>query len=274
MRKWIIILAVGALALTGTSCRKLQSRNEINTGVTAFKSAQYPEAVEHFKKAVEYDPGFVTARLYLATAYMQQWIPGAESPDNDRMAQQAHDEFMKVLDQDPKNSNAVASIASIYLNDKKLDDAQQWYEKLAAVDPKNATAFYSLGWIAWSKWYPADQTARANMGMKLEDPGPLKDKKVRDELQSKYAPVIDAGLKNLDKALEIDPNYVDAMAYENLLYRERGDLETDKAAYEADIKNADGWMQKALDTKKANDEKKAKAAAKQGGIVADPNAQQ
>jgi len=271
MRKWTIILAVGALVLTGTSCRKLQSRNEINTGVTAFKSAQYPDAVEHFKKAVEYDPSFITARLYLATAYMQQWIPGAESPDNDRMAQQAHDEFMKVLEQDPKNSNAVASIASIYLNEKKLDDAQQWYEKLAAVDPNNATAYYSLGWIAWSKWYPADQTARANMGMKLEDPGPLKDKKVRAELKAKYEPVIDSGLKSLDKALEIDPNYVDAMAYENLLYRERADLSDDKPEYEKEIKTADGWMQKALDTKKANDEKKAKQqAAQAGGIVAAP----
>lgn len=268
MRKWIITLAVGALVLMGTSCRKLQSRNEINTGVTAFKSAQYPDAVEHFKKAVEYDPSFVTARLYLATAYMQQWIPGATSPENDRMAKQAYDEFMKVLDQDSNNSNAIASIASIFLNEKKLDEAQQWYEKLAAVDPKNSTAYYSLGWIAWSKWYPADQLARANMGMKLEDPGPLKDKKVREELKTKYEAVIDAGLKNLDKALEVDPSYVDAMAYENLLYRERGDLADDKPAYEKDIKSADGWMQKALDTKKANDEKKAKQASQAGGIVA------
>jgi Tfp pilus assembly protein PilF len=266
MRKWIIVPAVAVLVLTASSCAKLQSRNEINTGVASFKNAQYPEAVEHFKKAVEYDPSFVTARLYLATAYMQQWIPGADSPDNNKMAQQAQDEFQKVLDQDPKNSNAVASIASIYLNQKKLDDAQQWYEKLAAVDPKNATAYYSLGWIAWSKWYPADQKARVEMGMKLEDPGPLKDKKVREELQAKYAPVIDEGLKNLDKALEIDPNYVDAMAYENLLFRERADLADDKGAYEKDIKTADGWMQKALDTKKAVDEKKAKQAA-QGGIV-------
>jgi len=271
MRNWIIILAVGALALTGTSCRKLQSRNEINTGVSAFKSAQYPEAVEHFKKAVEYDPSFVTARLYLATAYMQQWIPGAGSPDNDRMAKEAHDEFMRVLEQDPKNTNAIASVASIFLNDKKLDDAQQWYEKLAAVDPNNATAFYSLGWIAWSKWYPADQIARANMNMKLEDPGPLKDKKVRDELKSQYLTVINGGLQNLDKALAIDPNYVDAMAYQNLLYRERGDLADDKAEYEKDIKTADGWMQKALDTKKILDEKKAKAeAAQAGGLVAEP----
>jgi len=270
MRKWTIILAVGALVLTGTSCRKLQSRNEINTGVTAFKSAQYPEAVEHFKKAVEYDPSFVPARLYLATAYMQQWIPGAESPENDRMAKEAYDEFMKVLEQDPKNSNAVASVASIFLNEKKLDEAQQWYEKLAAVDPKNATAFYSLGWVAWSKWYPADQTARANMGMKMEDPGPLKDKKIREGLKGQYATIIDAGLKNLDKALELDPNYVDAMAYENLLYRERADLADDKGDYEKDIKTADGWMQKALDTKKINDEKKAKQASQAGGITAEP----
>jgi tetratricopeptide (TPR) repeat protein len=269
MRKWIIILAAGALALTGTSCRKLQSRNEINTGVAAFKGAQYPEAVEHFKKAVEYDPSFITARLYLATAYMQQWIPGADSPENNRMAKEANDEFMRVLEQQPNNTNAVASIASLYLNQKKLDEAQQWYEKLAAIDPKNATAYYSMGWIAWSKWYPADQMARANMQMRMEDPGPLKDKKVREELRGKYLAVIDDGLKNLDKALEINPGYVDAMAYENLLYRERGDLEEDKAQYEKDVKTADGWMQKALDTKKADEEKKAKQAS-QGGIVAEP----
>jgi Tfp pilus assembly protein PilF len=266
MRKWTIAFAVGVLALTAAGCAKLQSRNEINTGVASFKNAQYPEAVEHFKKAVEYDPSFVTARLYLATAYMQQWIPGAESPENAQMAKAAKDQFQKVLEQDPKNSNAVASIASIYLNDKKLDDAQQWYEKLAAVDPNNPVAYYSMGWIAWSKWYPADQKARVDMNMKPEEPGPLKDKKVKEELKAKYLPVINNGLANLDKALQIDPNYVDAMAYENLLYRERADLADDKADYEKDVKSADGWMQKTLDTKKRLDEEKSKKAAT-GGIT-------
>ena len=101
---------------------------------------------------------------------MQQYIPGAESPENNQMAQAAHDQFMKVLEQDPKNTVAIASIASLYLNQKKWDEAQQWYEKLIAVDPKNADAYYSLGFIAWSKWYPAYGTARANLGMKQEDP--------------------------------------------------------------------------------------------------------
>ena len=103
------------------------------------------------------------------------------------MAQAAHDQFMKVLEQDPKNKVAIASIASLYLNQKKWDDAKQWYEKLIAIDPDNADAYYSLGFIAWSQVVSRNSgTAQAKLGMKPEDPGPLKDKKVKEELKAKY----------------------------------------------------------------------------------------
>src|SRR5438552_624203 len=161
-----LIAMVAVVALAGTGCEKLKSRDQLNKGVQAFKSAQYPEAVEHFKTAVQLDPTFPVARLYLATAYMQQYIPGADSPENNQMATAAHDQFMKVLEQSPKDKVAIASIASLYLNQKKWDEAQQWYEKLIAVDPNNPEAYYSIGFVAWSKWYPAYGTARANLGMK------------------------------------------------------------------------------------------------------------
>ena len=266
MRRPILIVAVTALALMAASCTKLQSRDQLNKGVQAFKNAQYPEAVEHFKTAVELDPNFPVARLYLATAYMQQYIPGADSPENNQMAQAAHDQFMKVLEQSPKDKVAISSIASLYLNEKKWEDAQQWNEKLIGVDPNNKEAYYSLGFIAWSKWYPQYGTARANLGMKQEDPGPIKDKKVKEELKAKYGPVIEAGLQALDKALQIDSDYDDAMAYENLLIRERADLADTKEEYDKQVKVADEWVQKALDTKKRKAEKKSNTS---GGIVAD-----
>jgi len=268
MRKLSLIVGVAAMALLATSCQKLKSRDQLNKGVQAFKNAQYAEAVESFKTAVELDPNFPTARLYLATAYMQQYIPGADSPENNRMASAAHDEFMKVLEQQPNDKTAIASLASLYLNQKKWDEAQQWYQKLAAVDPNSPIPHYSLGFIAWSKWYPAYGTARAKLGMKQEDPGPIKDKKVKEELKAQYGPVIDAGLQGLDKALQIDPDYDDAMAYENLLIRERADLMDSKEDYEKQIKIADDWVAKALETKKRNAEKKAKANP--GGITAEP----
>jgi tetratricopeptide (TPR) repeat protein len=270
MRRLVLILAVAALAILGTSCTQLRARDQLNKGVAAFKNAQYPEAVEHFKTAVDLDPNFPTARLYLATAYMQQYIPGAESPENKQMADAAHDQFMKVLDKDPKNVTALASIASLYLNQKKWDEAEQWYQKLVSVDPKNADAYYSMGFIAWSKWYPAYGTARANLGMKQEDPGPIKDKKVKEELKAKWTPVIDSGLKSLDMALQINPEYDDAMAYENLLVRERADLSDSKEEYASQIKVADDWVAKALATKKIKAEKKEKSA-NSGGIVAEPS---
>ena len=267
MRNVILSVAAGVLVLVGASCQKLKSRDQLNQGVRAFQSAQYPEAVEHFKTAVELDPAFPTARLYLATAYFQQYIPGAESPENTQMAKAAYDQFMKVLDQDNRNTVAMASVASLYLYQKKWDDAQQWYEKLVAVDPNNADAYYSLGFIAWSKWYPAYGTARVELGMKQDDPGPIKDKKVKQELKAKWLPTINAGLQALDKTLQINPEYEDAMSYENLLIRERADLLDSKEEYDGAIKVANDWVQKALETKKIKADRKEKKSG--GGIVAE-----
>jgi Tfp pilus assembly protein PilF len=272
MRKFVqgvLAIVVISLPLLGTGCQKLQARDHLNKGVNAFKNAQYPEAVEHFKQAVELDPNYPLARLYLGTSYMQQWIPGSDSDDNKKMGDAAESTFKDVLKEDPNNETAIAYLASLYLNQKRWDDAKAWYDKLTTVNPKSAVGFYSKGFIAWSEWYPADGTARANLGMKIDDPGPIKDKKVKEELKAKYTSVIEDGLKNLDKALEVDPKYDDAMAYENLLIRERADLADTKEEYEQAIAKANEWVDKAMAVKQE------KIAAKQktgGGIVADPNA--
>jgi len=68
--------------------------------------------------------------------------------------------------------------------------------------------------------------------------------------------VVDDGIAKLQKALELRPDYDDAMAYLNLLYRERADLECDNAdARKADLKSADEWQDKTLATKKEKAEK-------------------
>jgi len=257
-------------------CEKLKARDELNKGVQAFKGAKYAEAVEHFKVSVDLDPTFPTARLYLATAYMSQYIPGAESPENAQMAKAAEDNFQKVLETSANDPSAVklatASLASLHYSQaqgqsnlesklKKLDDARVWYDKLAKLDPQNKEAFYSLGVIVWAKWYPRLMEARNKIGMKPEDPGPLKDKKIKEELKAQWGSAIEEGVKDLEKALEVDKEYDDAMAYMNLLIRERADLADSPDQYKKDIETADGWVQKALETKKI---KAARQPATQG----------
>jgi tetratricopeptide (TPR) repeat protein len=101
--------------------------------------------------------------------------------------------------------------------------------------------------------------------MKPDDPGPLKDKKVRAEVAEKNAPIVDEGIKDLDKSLQLDPEYDDAMAYENLLYRQKADLEDSTEAYKADIDKANDYFQKTIDTRKIKADRKPTG----GGITAD-----
>ena len=57
----------------------------------AYKGAQYADAVDYFKTAVQLDPDNTCLVCTLATAYMSQYIPGAESPENLQLAKQAKD---------------------------------------------------------------------------------------------------------------------------------------------------------------------------------------
>jgi len=274
-RKVTIGLAAvaGLMMLFGTGCDKLKSRDRLNKGVHAFKNAKYQDAIESFKEAIQLDPNNPNARLYLATAYMVQWIPGADSPENKQLADAAKSEFMTVLSKDPKDKMALAYLASLSYNQagalqgeekvKKLDEARDWNMKLIDADPKNKEAYYSIGVIAWSKWYPALGKARAELGMKPEDPGPIKDKKVKEELKTNYGAIVDEGITNLQKALEVDPEYDDAMAYMNLLIREKADLADSADENKKQVEIADNWVQKALDTKK----KKAARAPSNIGIT-------
>src|SRR5947209_9807600 len=143
-RNIVAIAALAGVALLGTGCSKLKSRDQLNQGVQSFKAAKYTDAVEHFKQAIALDPSNPNARLYLATAYMVQYIPGAESPENVKLGQAAKDEFMTVLRENPKDKTAIAYLASLSFQQasasadldtklKKLDDARDWYLKLTQV---------------------------------------------------------------------------------------------------------------------------------------------
>ncbi len=75
------------------------------------------------------------------------------------------------------------------------------------------------------------------------------------------------GIQKLQKALQLRPDYDDAMAYLNLLYRQRAEYECDDPeARKADLKTADDWVDKTMATKKA----KAEKAGPTGIITTEP----
>ena len=251
MRVLVMALVAPALLAQATTADE-----QVNLGVQAFRNARYAEAARHFSTAVRLDPGYLDAGLYLATTYMQQFVPGSDSPENQQMAQRAQDEFQRVLSLDPENDVALASIASLYFNRKKFEDAREWYEKLTSLSPENKEAWYTLGVIAWSQFYPAYGEARAKAGLKSEDPGPLPDADARAALKARWGGMVADGIRNLEHALSLDPDYDDAMTYMNLLIRERADWDESTAEYKKDIDTAEMWVHKALETRKRKAERR------------------
>jgi tetratricopeptide (TPR) repeat protein len=255
----MLVMAV-AMALLSTGCAKLRSRDEMNKGVQAYKNAHYQDAINHFKAAVELDPTNQNAQLYLATSYMTQWVPGADSPENNRMSAAAATEFEKVLNKDPQNKIALASLASMAYSkagfgsqeekDKALEEAGKWNLRRIEADPKDAEAYYSLGVISWARSYGPIQSKRVELHMANDDPGPLKDKKALAEMKEKYEKVVDQGMGYLQKSLEIDKENDDAMTYLNLLLRKKADLEDSVDAAKADVAKAEDLANKSLELKK------------------------
>ena len=64
------------------------------------------------------------------------------------------------------------------------------------------------------------------------------------------------GIEDEKKALEVDPEYENAMAYMNLLIRYRADLDDTKEQYHGRLKEADSWVQKSLETTKMKAKRK------------------
>ncbi|HLH41432.1 MAG TPA: tetratricopeptide repeat protein [Bryobacteraceae bacterium] len=266
----------GLMILFGAGCDKLKSRDQINQGIAAFKSAKYSDAVEHFKQAAALDPSNNNAVVYMATAYFAQWIPGAESPENKEYADRAKEGFLKALESDPSDKTVLKylgamaySQASSLPQDQKLakfDEAEQWYKKLIAIDPQDKEAYYYLAVIDYYRFHPALMLAKVDAHMRPEETGMLKDKKIRDALSAKYSSTIDDGVAMATKALDIDKEYDDAMVYLELLIRDKAALLDNKDEFAKQEQVADNWLDKAMATRK---DKAAKANKQTGGIVQD-----
>jgi tetratricopeptide (TPR) repeat protein len=286
MQKFWLAVLVGTAAIFAQT----PARNYVNEGVAAFKATKYAEAIELFQQAANAAPSDPAPHMYMAAAYVQQFIPGADSPDNDQFAINAERELQAVLGLQPENVQAMESLATLHYNRaqgkknlaekaRAFDDAAYWYQKITGVQPENKTAHYTLGALTWMKTYPEFMKARQKLGMRLETPGPLTDADVRTELRARMSNTVEEGMRHLEKALEIDPTYDDAMAYLNLLYRERADLADSKEAYQKDVQLADTFVQRALAAKKAKGQQQQLAqngttaavrAHGEGGGVAPP----
>lgn len=249
------------ILVTGVSgCGKLKARDLLNKGVAAFKAGQSDAAIEDFKQAKELDPDLLNARLYLATAYASLYIPGAPSAENLSRGQQAVSEFKQVLEHDPNNLPAIDGVGSILyqmagtpFDPAKFEESKQFHKKHIELKPNDPEPYYWIGVIDWVLSNRTNLELRAsynkdhiNKQVKETEAMPAA---VRGDYVTKSAALTDEGIESIKKALQIKPDYDDAMAYLNLLYRRKADMvesADERASYQ---KQADDLLDKIKEIK-------------------------
>jgi tetratricopeptide (TPR) repeat protein len=264
-RQVAALAALLVLVIAASGCNKLKARDLLNKGVTAFKNGQSDAAIEDFKEAKEADPELLNARLYLATAYASLYIPGAPSQENMARGNQAVAEFKEVLDKDANNLSAIDGIGSILFqmggqpfDPKKFEESKTYHQKHIQLKPEDPEPYYWIGVIDWTLAFRANGEMRmdynkSNIRKQVKDTDPL-PAAVRSEYASKYGQLIDEGITDLQKAITLKPDYDDAMAYLNLLYRRKADMVESKEEREALLKQADDLVDKVKEIKQKRSE--------------------
>jgi tetratricopeptide (TPR) repeat protein len=259
-RRGFSLAMLAVVVAAGSGCNKLKARDLLNKGVANFKNGQYDAAVEDFKEAKDLDPSLLNARLYLATAYASQYIPGAPSDENVKRGTAAIDEFKGVLDKDPNNLSAVDGIGSILFqmsgqpfNPEKFQESKTFHQKHIDLKPTDPEPYYWIGVIDWTLAFRGNAEMRTdynkdhiNKQVKESDPLPAA---VRTQFVQKYGQLVDEGIASLQKAIQLRPDYDDAMAYLNLLFRRKADMvdsAEERASYQ---KQADDLVEKVKEIK-------------------------
>ena len=130
--------------------------------------------------------------------------------------------LQRALAADPANLEALRSLAAYYNRTGQLQLAIRSLERIAALRPADAEAHHVVGTYYFEK---------------------TRDQALTPDTKQAY---IERGIAAEDEALAINPNYVEALVYKNLLLRVQALTEPDPVLKQELVSQADGLRNKAL----------------------------
>lgn len=165
-------------------------------------------------------------------------------PDEMPLVEKAIECYEKPIEMSPNDPIAYRQMAGLFNKYGRFDDTMEWLGKARDLDPDNPEGYYLIATHLWDKVY--------------RDPD--LSMKQREEF-------IDSGMEQLDTALGINSEYVDALVYKNLLLREQAKIEEikgNKRRADELIAEANRLRDRALELKKEQEAEQA-AQATTGG---------
>lgn len=249
----MVLIALGA-GCGPSPVDRLQARLALKEGNRSYLAGHYQEAIAHYDRALAHVP--TQAEPYLNRAYsqvalfrnstdraasrqladsaiasFQGYLQSIEArpddfrgPGRERIEQhiltlylesEQPDKVLAFLHEklrrDPRDVATLANLANLVLERGDVDQALELQRRRLEIEPSSPEAHYSLGVAIWKCSY-------------YDKVPPEK----RQEL-------VDEGLRAMLHAVDLNPNYFEALIYVNLLYREcakHAQSEAERASFE------------------------------------------
>ena len=213
------------------------------------------KAIENYKLAAEksQDPKIKKLALdYLVYAY---------GPEKLNDPTQSEPIVQQMIQLDPNDTTNYFMLAKIYEDNGNLDQAEAMFNKAKEVKPKDATVYQQLAGFYQRQGEFDRLIAAVQQRAELEPNNPEAHYSIAsyywDEAyrntrlsEAQKRDYIQKGMEEVEKALQIKPDYVEAIVYKGLLLRLQAGMEKDLKKQQELLKEATQLQEKAAEMKK------------------------
>lgn len=250
---------------------------------------QLDDAIEAFKKSLETNPGQTDAQKNVKRNTLAALI-GIYADDPYKNYEEAQKYAQQLVADNPNDSKNLYALANLYEKFNKFAEAETIYKKVAEQNAKDAKACGALAgfynkpnwddtgapWVEGSnkprlsKFDQAIAVLEQCANIDPNDPAgyqkvasyywdkAYRDPLLTDEQKNTYA---DKGMENVDKALQLKPDYFEAVIYKGLLYRVKAGATSDRRAKAEFLEKAQDLQKQGLELKKQQAAESATAAS-------------
>ena len=285
-RKALLGIAATVLA---AGCSEVRGRRLVQEGNSLYSDGLYKEAVAVFEQAEKFVPDLPELWLNKGYTCRQILIPGSDKPESIAAAKCAKEAFQRyqklrpadtrgemlyvqtLFDSDefdtlakmyearfqknPKDLEAVNGLIQVYTKANDLDLALEWYARKADLMSNDAQAQYGAGVFIYNQLFQRGGAPEKSMHDPRPDPNKPGEVKSHpgwapgDIVSQQRVDLADSGIKYLQRALQINPKYHEAMTYTNLLYRQKSFAYFEyPQEWQKSVDEATLWLKKSLDT--------------------------
>jgi tetratricopeptide (TPR) repeat protein len=221
------------------------------------------KAVDNYKRAAEQvtsDPAACANCAQIKTLAMQ-YLVAAYGPDKLNDPSQAEPLLIKMIEQDPREVPNYVLLAQLYEDSGDYERAEATLQKAREARPNDPSVYTTLA-AYYDRQGQFDKLVESLEQRIAQEPNNpeahytlatyyfnkgSRDFSISTAEKVKYA---DAGVAAVDKALELNKDYMDALVYKGLLLRLQANLDKNPARQQALLKEADQLRNRAEELRK------------------------